>query len=340
MWQSCSLSIIVEVVMYFQKLKNGRWRVRENYNNKEYSVYYDYKPTQKEARKDLNEKMNKDEFEEDMKFGMAMQSYINSKRNILTPETIRSYDKHYRLTPDKYKNIYISSFTNLILQNIINDYASSHNPTTTQSYYHFINSVLKTLTDKRFKVLLPKNKRENVYIPSKEDVELILRELKGTKYFTPIYLASYGLRVGEIMALTIDDISDCKVRVNKTLSHDENYKPIIKEPKTKASNRVVPVPKELTDKIKRDGFIYNGSSYSLNEVLHRIQKKHNIPLFSIHKLRHYLATTLHYMGKPKRFIESFGGWETNSKILERVYTHSRDVDEVIDLFDLKQEEYV
>lgn len=33
-------------------------------------------------------------------------------------------------------------------------------------------------------------------------------------------------------------------------------------------------------------------------------------------------------------IESFGGWETNSKILEKVYTHTQKADEVIKLFDL------
>ena len=105
--------------MYFQKLKNGHWRVRENYNCKEYSIYYNEKPTQREARKDLNEKIGKDTIDDDMPLGDAMTTYINSKKNILSPETIRSYDKHYRLTPGKYKKVKLSSITNLTLQNAL-----------------------------------------------------------------------------------------------------------------------------------------------------------------------------------------------------------------------------
>ena len=142
------------------------------------------------------------------------------------------------------------------------------------------------------------------------------------------------------MALSLNDVSDCRIRINKSLAQDEKYNPIIKAPKTRASNRVVPVPKEITDKIKRDGVIYDGSAYSLNEVLHRIQDKYGIKRFSIHKLRHYLATTLHYMNKPKRLIESIGGWETNSKVLEKVYTHTKKVEEVIELFDLDEKAFL
>ena len=322
--------------MNITKIKNDRYRVREMYRGHVYSKNYPYRPSVKEAKRDMQDMIAKD-YEEsvsNIKFGDAMKSYIDSKRNILSPETLRSYDQHYRFIDNKYKKIDVRDLKNIVLQNVINDHAKTHSPSTTKTFWHFIRSVLSVFIDRTFKVLLPSSKSEEAYIPTKEEVELILNELKDTKYFTPIYLAAYGLRVGEILALTLDDISDCQVHVNKTLAHDEKNRPFVKPPKTKASNRIVPVPKELTDRIKSDGIVYDGSSYSLNEVLHRIQKKNGIKPFSIHKLRHFLATTLHYMNKPKRFIESIGGWETNSKILEKVYTHTKKVDEVIELFDL------
>lgn len=322
--------------MHIQKVKNEKYRVREMYRGKSYSKTYHYRPSVKEAKRDMQLLIDRD-YEEsisNIKFGEAMTSYINSKRNILSPETIRSYEQHVRFTDNKYKKLDIRDLKNITLQNLINDYAKTHNPNTTKVYWHYIKSVLGMFTDRNFKILLPENKSEEAYIPTKQEVEIILNELSDTKYFTPVYLAAYGLRVGEILALTMDDINDCQITVNKTLAHDENNKPFIKPPKTKASNRVVPVPKEITDKIKKDGLIYDGSAYSLNEVLHRIQKKNGIKPFTIHKLRHFLATSLHYMNKPKRFIESIGGWETNSKILEKVYTHTKKVDEVVKLFDL------
>lgn len=327
--------------MYIQRLTNEKYRVREMYNGVTYSIMFDFRPTQKEARKALMDKIEKDCTKtKPTQLGIAANQYIESKTNLLSPETIRNYKKYLRQIPDKYKKIYISDITNITLQNMINDYALDHKPKTVRSYWNFINVVIKTLSDRHYKVLLPHDNEDEAYIPTQEEVELILKELKGTKYFTPIYLAAYGLRRGEIMALSLDDVSDCRIRINKSLAQDEHYNPIIKSPKTKASNRIVPVPKEITDKIKRDGVIYDGSAYSLNEVLHRIQDKYGIKRFSIHKLRHYLATTLHYMNKPKRFIESFGGWETNSKVLEKVYTHTKKVEEVVELFDLDKKAFL
>ena len=100
---------------------------------------------------------------------------------------------------------------------------------------------------------MPAKRRVEKYIPTRDEVMAILKAAKGTQYFTPLYLASYGLRFGEILALTLDDIDDESIKVNKSMVHDLDNNLIIKTPKTFASNRIVPVPKEITDKIKRDG---------------------------------------------------------------------------------------
>ena len=305
------------------------------YQGKVYSKYYKFKPSMKEVKDDLNEMIKNDEsILRNDTLDNCIKTYIASKRNLLSPETVRTYLKYTKTLSDNYKKMEIKNIDNLILQNIVNDYALSHSAKTTRNYFGFISSVLRMFSERNYKVLLPAKPRNMVYVPTKKDVETLLMESSGTKYFIPICLACHGLRIGEIMALTLDDISDCKVRVNKAEVRDENYKKVIKSPKTQASIRVVPVPKEITDKIKKDGVIANCSSNALNTYIRKVQKKYNIQHFSIHKLRHYFATTLHSQNVSRSVIEYCGGWEPNSRVLDRVYTHSVKSEDVIRVFDL------
>ena len=324
--------------MNIQRLKNGKYRVREMFNGRTYSKNFPYKPTKKEAKLSIDELISKDNFiYKDEKLSECINAYINAKMNVLSPESIRHYVQYAKILPNKYGKLYLSELNSMVMQNLVNDYVKNHSPKTVRNYYGFIASVANMYLDKRFRVVFPPKIKIERYIPTREEVMAILKEAKGTQYFTPIFLASYGLRFGEIAALTVDDIEDCMITVNKAMVHGLNNKPVIKTPKTYASNRVVPVPKLITDKIKRDGIIYNGTNSALNDFIHRTCKKLNIEDFSVHKLRHFLATTLHYLNKPKRFIESFGGWENNSEVLEKIYVHTKDNTEIIDFYNLDKE---
>lgn len=316
--------------MNITRLSKDHYRVREMYQGKTYSKYYPYKPTQREAQSDINDLIDKENVYDDDKFSKCLELYINSKLNILSPSTIRRYRYYVKSIPPNFLDLSISSIDKIKLQTLINDYATTHKPKTIKSFYGFISSVIMFYTDKHFKIILPPLPKSTAHIPSKQELQKIIDKAKDTPYEIPILLASYGLRVGEIMALTLEDISDGTITINKTLIFDENYKRIIKAPKTIESNRIVKVPTYITDLIKQKKEIYKGSSTALNRFLYRTQDTLNIKRFSIHKLRHFFATELHNRNVPSKYIQAMGGWATDN-IMKSVYTHTNKELEVIDL---------
>ena len=317
--------------MNITKINKNRYRVRETYKGKLYSKYYNYKPSIKEAQREINNLIEKHNIYDDNKFNKCLELYMNSKLNILSPSTIRRYKFYIKSIPPDFLNLNISAIDKIKLQALINDYALTHKPKTIKSFYGFISSVIMFYTDKHFKIILPPLPKSTTHIPCKEELQKIIDKAKNTHYEIPILLASYGLRIGEIMALTLEDISDGIITVNKTLIIDENYKQIIKPPKTIESNRVVKIPIYITDLIKQKKEIYKGSSTALNRFLYRTQDILNIKRFSIHKLRHFFATELHNRNVPSKYIQAMGGWATDS-IMKSVYTHTNKELDTIDIF--------
>ena len=299
---------------------------------KTYSKYYHYKPSLKEAQKDLYAMIENDEVGISEKLSICLDIYLNSKKNILSPATMRTYRRHIKSIPREVLEMKLNQINSITLQRLINNYASSHEPKTTKAFFGFISSVIKYYSDIKIKVTLPPLIRKTIYIPTKEDMLSILSESKNTRYYVPLLLASYGMRFGEINALTLADVSDGKICINKTMVYDENYKPIIKQPKTYESTRTINIPTFITDLIKERQAIYNGSNVAINRYLYKIQNRLSIPHFSIHKLRHFFATELHNRNIPSKYIQAMGGWATDN-ILKTIYTHTNKELETINIFD-------
>ena len=316
--------------MNILRLSKDHYRVREMYQGKSYSKYYPYKPTQREAQNDINEMIEKENIIGSDTFDKCANLFINAKTNILSPSTIRRYTYYIKKTPQMFKDYDITTIDNIKLQALINDYAVNHKPKSIKTYYGFISSVMNAYTDKRFRVILPPLQKSTAYIPTKEEVKQIIEEARGTPYQIPIILASYGMRIGEIMALTLEDIDDGQITINKTITYDIDYKKIIKPPKTIESNRTVKVPTYITDLIKQKREIYKGSSTAINRFLYRTQDLLGIKRFSIHKLRHFFATELHNRNVPSKYIQAMGGWATDN-VMKTVYTHTNKELETFDL---------
>ena len=96
---------------------------------------------------------------------------------------------------------------------------------------------------------------------------------------------------------------------------------VIKTTKTTESTREIIISSILADKIRKQGFIYQGHPNSISKHLERLQNKLEIPRFSIHKLRHYFASKMSELGVPESDILKMGGWETDH-VMKTVYRHS------------------
>lgn len=309
--------------MRIEKLPSGSYRIRKTYKGKTYSIVTEYKPTQREAIQLMAEELSAaEERSRRMTFEHAAEDYIASKENVLSPSTVREYKGTLSRISEKFRRLYINDITQLDIQTEINRFARDLSPKTVRNYHAFISSVLSIFRpNMKLSTTLPQKIKNNPYIPSEEDIKKILRYVEGSPYEVAFLLACYGLRRSEICALTIDDLEDDILHINKALVMDEQKQWVIKTTKTTASTRDIIIPDYIIQKIQAQGYIYNGHPNSLTDYLFRIQKKLDIPRFSIHKFRHFFASKLSAMNVPEADIMLYGGWETDY-VMKNVYRHS------------------
>lgn len=87
--------------MKIEKLPSGSYRIRKMYKGQTYTVIFDGKPTQKEAMMAMAAELEKVQGKhESMTFRSAAEKYIESKRNVLSPSTVRNYVTIMRQIPD------------------------------------------------------------------------------------------------------------------------------------------------------------------------------------------------------------------------------------------------
>lgn len=130
------------------------------------------------------------------------------------------------------------------------------------------------------------------------------------------------MRRSEICALDLSDIDGCTVHIRKSKVICKDGGWIIKNyNKTTASTRDIEIPQSLADKIMHQGYIYKGHPGSISKHMHKLQAELGIKQFSLHKLRHYYASSAHLLGVADSYIMVAGGWSTDS-CLKRVYRHA------------------
>ena len=142
-----------------------------------------------------------------MTFGIAVQKYIESRENVLSPGTIVSYkaiSKNY-LAPLYPIDLY--SLRRDDAQNLINTLSITHSPKTLRNVNGLISAVLRTYRPEfALNLTLPARKRADLYIPTDDDVKRLIREVSGSEMELPVLLAAFGpmrgnLRIGFVRYL-------------------------------------------------------------------------------------------------------------------------------------------
>ena len=307
------------------KLKSGNYRIRKTYNGEAYAVTINYCPTKKEADRLIFEMINKQAKPiGPILFKTAATEYIDMKRPVLSPSTIRGYLCDFKTFDKHILETKITKFDSNKIQHIINEMAGRGlSPKTIKNRVNFIISVLRSKRpDIIIRIQYPKQNKEEPYIPNDKEYSALLKHAAGTPYEIPLYLAGMGLRLSEICALTIDDVSEDGISITKAKVRDENDNYVItNRNKTDKSCRFVALPKTIINLIKEQGYIYEGSPQRITAFIHRSAKCLNINDFSIHKLRHYFATKAHSLMIPDSSILKTGGWKTDH-VMKAVYRHA------------------
>jgi integrase len=304
-----------------EQLPSGSYRIRKMINGKRVQIVFDHKPTQTEIIKAMSNKADATPVK--MSFLNCASAYIESKSHVLSPATVRGYESIMRNLPDTFTHKRLSQISQIDIDAVINEYAADHSPKSTRNAHGFISCVLRRYCpDMHINTTLPQKTPKSGYIPSKNDIIQILDASKGTCYHIPFQLGCMGLRLSEICALTLDDIShdDNTLTINKALVKDKYGKYVLKGTKTENGTRVLYCPDALINEIFEKGTIYDGHPNCCLKALNRYQDKMGIPRFRFHDLRHFFASYSHSQGVSDADIMASGGWKSDH-VMKAVYRH-------------------
>lgn len=311
-----------------KKLPSGSWRVlafagMEN-GKKKYKSFT--APTRKEAEfRAAQYAMNrKEQLNGSMTVQQALDRYIDAKEGVLSPSTLRQYRASAKRDLARLRPVKLENLTQELVQQEISREAETHSPKSVRNMHGLLSAALSMLApDFVLRTTLPQKKKPKYITPSEDDVKKLLGLVAGTKMEIPVLLASAGsLRRSEVAALTQSDVSDLGVSVSKAMVQDADGNWVIKQPKTAAGDRFIPLPPQIVKKLRAAGDPPCPiNPEQITKGLRRVLKKAGLPLFRFHDLRHYYASTLHALGVPDKYIMLYGGWESEA-VLHGVYEHT------------------
>ena len=230
------------------------------------------------------------------------------------------------------------------VQNIIDDlYRKGRTQKTIESKVGYI-KILFNSAVKKYKILNVspcddiKLKKNKTIIKRRalddEEVKALLSKLKHDKekyYIVSLIAVTAGLRIGEILGLTKDDILNNGIDINKQFKDIGNGICGLGPLKSRNSNRIIPVPeitiKEIrnymfNNKPAEDGRIFNfGEKRSFQTVLNKRMKSLGFNV-CLHELRHTYATKLIASGVDFKTAAYILGHDVKETM--NTYTHVTD----------------
>jgi len=274
---------------------------------------------------------------EDITLETAMENYISSKSNILSPSTIRGYHALTRCCFQSLMPIYISKLTQIKIQQAVNQEAAIHSPKYVKNAYGLLSATLNTYRPElNLKITLPKAVKFSGYAPTDADIVNLLNTTKDTEMYIPILLsATCSLRRSEICGLKWKDVDFNRsvlyvkrAMVLKEKTEEQPQEWIIKAPKTFTSRREILVPQSLLNILKTkkgthkaDEFIVSLSPNGITYRFMQLIKHNNFEHFRFHDLRHYNASVMLALNVPDKYAMERGGWSTMSVMKDR-YQHT------------------
>ena len=310
--------------MTIEKLPSGSYRIRKQINGERYALVVDHRPTKKEAEALLAEVTGKPRTV--LTLYDAAQAYVDARRNILSPSTLRGYNKLLRGIPDRYRDMRIREMVSGDLQAIANEYSEGRSRKTIRNMVCFLQSVLKDHDIMLRTPSLPQEVKKEDYIPTADDMRKIFEHIRGSEHEVSITLAALGLRRSEIVALLPSDLEGNVLTINKASVQGEGSEFIVKATKTASSVRKIVIPDRIADIIRERGYINRCYPSKMYYALQNACDACGVPRFPFHKLRHFFASYMHDLGTySEAQIAEIGGWRDGSRVMKQTYRHAMEV---------------
>lgn len=328
-----------------KRLPSGKWRVNQYIDTVNGKRIYksftheDKKEAQYMAAEYVKNYMRKKN-PANLTVGEAIDKYIASKDAVLSPSTIRIYKRYRKLYLQEIINTKLGILTPDLVQNAVNLDARTKSQKTVRNAHGLLSSTLKEFyPDLRLYTKLPQRTRQEMHIPTEDQIKHLLSEVSGNYMESAILLgACLGLRRSEMCALEIADVDAEKgtMSINKALVLADGMKWVVKSTKSYAGTRTITADKGIIDRIielaPKEGPVIPYRPNTVTKGFIRLRKKHGYT-FRLHDLRHYNASIMLALGIPDKYaMERMGHATTN--MLKNVYQHTmeskkQEVDELI-----------
>jgi integrase len=264
----------------------------------------------------------------------AIEFYISSRENVLSPTTVNSY---YEIRRNRFPELMKTKIKNIdknAVQAAVNAEASKVGHKTIKNALGLVCAVMAEydmeISTKRIR--LPQKKNAEHAFLQEDGLIALFDAIQGNDCEVFILLAVWlGMRRSEILGLCWDsvDFQNGKINVQRTYVRDkENGYVLRDEMKTASSRRILDCPGYILQKMeaiqpdvkKRKGRIFTMHPNTPYEVLKDICRRNGIEFVGIHGLRHTNASVMLSLGVMDKYVMAQGGWSTDYT-MKRVYQH-------------------
>ncbi len=315
-----------------KKLPSGKWRTlvyshTDEAGKRHYESFTAATKKESEylaAEFQLNKKKRNNVCE--VTYQQALEMYIENRTSILSPATIREYNRCTKRGFDTLREMKLCDITQNDIQAAVNKEAVTLSPKTVRNMHGLLTAVMGVYRpDFAIHTDLPKKVRPKLHLPSDEEVKRVLdyaRE-RDPDMELAILLAAFGpMRRSEISALESSYITGNVVHVVQAMVLDDNKEWVIKKPKSYAGDRYITFPDFVIEKLQgRTGRVVPLTPGIITDRFRKMLKRAGVEHFRFHDLRHYSASIQHTLGSPDAYIMQRGGWG-NDAVLKNVYRHA------------------
>lgn len=287
-----------------------------------------------------------------------LESYKKTVKESSYSRTKIIFNKH--IYPN-FGNIKLSKINTAYCQKVVNDWSEKGTSKQYPLFINYMNKVFKyainiglTSDNPTLNLLIPKPQiktEKKLKLYTKEQLELFLNEVsqeqnpyfKNRDYTLFRLLAFSGCRIGEILALTWDNINfkTNEMAIKKTVARSDKYY-ISETPKTKKSNRIIYLDEKTIKQLKfwkleqrkylfqlgftKANYLFTNdeNNFTINQsVAERYniyRERAGLPYIGLHGFRHTHASMLYEAGADHKEVQERMG-HANIKTTMDTYTH-------------------
>lgn len=284
-----------------------------------------------------------------MKYGQWLEEWLTVYvKPTVKARTFESYESIARQKIEPHLGEReLDALTPTVLQTFAAELCERYAPNTVSCIVTVLRSSLKRAraaalvqTEYGGSICLPRSEAGRVAcftLSEQKKIERIVAGSRRPELFGIVLCLYTGLRIGELFALQWRDVDF----VQRTLSVTKNcrdgwcqgvYRKIIGTPKTAASRRIVPIPRQLLQDLSRmrgagEDYVISGANgerltmRAYQMAFERLLKRAGIPHRGFHALRHTFATRALECGMDVKTLSEIMGHKNAALTLGR-YTHS------------------